>query len=517
MQVDVAKEKLCVNKIVGQKNDCIVVEGDMIVPDIKPDILNTISTTGNVCIYKKEVLEGKVRIDGEVNVYVIYLADNEEESTRSLNTTLDFTQIIDFENCNTGMSLDENMMIKSIECKILNGRKISVKANLQFEGTVYSNENVDILKQVNNLEDIQSLESNLMVNSLVGEGITKTYAKDTIMIENIDNLAEILKTDLAIVNKDMKISYNKVLGKAEVSAKIMYLTEDNRIKVVESKIPIMGFVDIENVTEENICDMKYRLKNIVVKPNSVEEHSIYIEVEIELCCRVYETKEIRVIEDLYSPSECLNFNQRSIHTMSNKCCNKSVCHLREKVSIPELNGNQLYDVEIRPVILNRNIVHSKVMLEGEVDLKFIFATNSLTGVSIKEITLPFDHQVEIAGIQANTNIEIEIEVGSQNFTIGTDSMIDGAIDLEFSLNISNMLSINMIDEVTIDETRDKQIYSMVIYFVKPGDTLWKIAKQFGSTISDIVRVNKIEDENKIYQGQQLFIPKYVYTKREVSA
>lgn len=517
MQVDVAKEKLCINKIVGQKNDCIMVEGDMIVPDVKPDILNTISTTGNVCIYKKEVLEGKVRIDGEVNVYVIYLADNEEESTRSLNTSIDFTQIIDFENCNTTMSLDENITIKSIECKILNGRKINVKATLQFEGTIYSNEDVEVLKQVNNLEDIQSLESNLTVNSLIGEGTTKTYAKDTIMIENIDNLAEILKTDLSIINKDIKISYNKVLAKADVSVKIMYLTEDNRIKVVESKIPVMGFVDIENVTEENICDMKYKLKNVIIKPNSIEEHSIYLEVEIELCCRVYENREIRVIQDLYSPSEFLNLNQRSICTMSGKCCTKSLCNLREKIAFPELNGNQIYDVEVNPIILNRNVVHSKIMIEGEVRLKFIYAINSLSGIQAKEIVLPFEHQVEVANVQISSNVETEIEVASQNFVVGTDGTIEGAIDLQFVMNISNMLSINMIDEVTVDETRDKQVYSMIIYFVKSGDTLWKIAKQFGSTIKDIVRVNKIEDENKIFVGQQLFIPKYVCTKTQVSA
>ena len=58
---------------------------------------------------------------------------------------------------------------------------------------------------------------------------------------------------------------------------------------------------------------------------------------------------------------------------------------------------------------------------------------------------------------------------------------------------------------------------MIIYFVKPNDTLWNIAKKFRSTVEDIVRVNNIEDENKIYPGQQLFIPKYVYTKREISA
>lgn len=83
--------------------------------------------------------------------------------------------------------------------------------------------------------------------------------------------------------------------------------------------------------------------------------------------------------------------------------------------------------------------------------------------------------------------------------------------------MSNTIKINIIDEVNIDENRDRQIYSMVIYFVKPNDTLWEIAKKFRSTVEDIARVNKIEDVNKIYPGQQLFIPKYVYTRKEIIA
>lgn len=517
MQVDMTKESLCINKIVGQKTENIMVEGDMIVPDVKPDILNTISTTGQVCIYKKEVLEGKIRIDGEVEVYVIYLADNENEETRSLNTSVDFTQIIDFENCSAGMGLDEAISIGSLECRILNGRKINVKANLQFEGTLYSNENVEILKQVNNINDVQSLERNLVINSLVGEGTSKTYAKDTIMIDNVDNLAEILKTELCIKNKDIKISYNKVLAKADVCVKILYLTEDNCIKLVEKIIPVMGFVDIENITEEHICDMKYKLKNMIVKPNSAEEHSVYVEAQIELYARVYENKQIKVIGDLYSPSECLMFNQRSINTMSDKSCTKSICSLKEKIAIPEIGGNQIYDVEVRPVILERSVMNSKVMFEGELLLKFIYSINNNSGVSVKEMKLPFEYKVEVPNVTANTNISTQIEVASQNFVVGTDAMIEGKIELEFILNISNTLQINIIDEVSVDETRNKEIYSIVIYFVKPGDSLWKIAKQFGSTVSDIVRVNKIEDENKIYPGQQLFIPKYVYTKKEQTA
>ena len=49
---------------------------------------------------------------------------------------------------------------------------------------------------------------------------------------------------------------------------------------------------------------------------------------------------------------------------------------------------------------------------------------------------------------------------------------------------------------------------MVIYFVKPNDTIWNIAKRFGSTVDDIVRVNGIENPENIQVGKQLFIPRY---------
>lgn len=150
-------------------------------------------------------------------------------------------------------------------------------------------------------------------------------------------------------------------------------------------------------------------------------------------------------------------------------------------------------------------------------LKFIYAASQVGGLAVKEMKLPFEYNVELANISASTNINTQIEVSAQDFIVGNDGMIDAKIDLEFALNISNTIQINIIDEVQLDETRNREIYSMVIYFVKPQDTLWEIAKKFGSTVSDIVRVNKIEDENKIYPGQQLFIPKYVYTSRAETA
>ena len=58
----------------------------------------------------------------------------------------------------------------------------------------------------------------------------------------------------------------------------------------------------------------------------------------------------------------------------------------------------------------------------------------------------------------------------------------------------------------------------VTYTVRPGDTLWAIARRFGTTVQDLVRANNIADPNLIYPGQVLTIPGHddmqaVYTVR----
>ena len=96
MLLETEKENVCINQLVGYKRDEIKVEGDVIVNDIKPDVLSIISTNAIPCIYKKEVMDGKIKLDGSINTYIIYLADSEQNEVRSLNTVLDFTRSYKF-------------------------------------------------------------------------------------------------------------------------------------------------------------------------------------------------------------------------------------------------------------------------------------------------------------------------------------------------------------------------------------------------------------------------------------
>lgn len=45
-----------------------------------------------------------------------------------------------------------------------------------------------------------------------------------------------------------------------------------------------------------------------------------------------------------------------------------------------------------------------------------------------------------------------------------------------------------------------------VYIVQPGDTLYSIARRFGTTVAELARLNNISDPNRIFPGQQLLLP-----------
>ena len=265
------------------------------------------------------------------------------------------------------------------------------------------------------------------------------------------------------------------------------------------------------IKEDNICEPSYLIKNIIIKPNSVEEHTVYIEMEVEISCIVYEEKEIKSIQDMYCPGEKMDFDQTMVNTISNKQCRKSTCSIREKVNVPELQNveqSKIIDVEVNPTIEKQNKMNGKIKFEGEVELNFIFMEADTSTINSKKAVVPFEQTVDgIEGLD-DCKVDTNIDIDSQSFEnqAGTVSV---NIDLSFEVSAYRNSTIPVISNISMEEDDDMEDYSVVIYVVKAGDTLWKIARRFGSTVDDIARVNGMENPNKLNAGEKIYIPKFV--------
>ena len=150
------------------------------------------------------------------------------------------------------------------------------------------------------------------------------------------------------------------------------------------------------------------------------------------------------------------------------------------------------------------------MYEIELSFKFLFVRGN-SQIEIREAKIPTDYVIDNIENGETMKVDTRIEIQNQDFIIQDGGDITCNVDMLMDSDLYKMANMNLIDTIEENGEREEQDYSLIIYIVKKGDTIWKIAKQFGSTVDDIVRTNGIEDENLIMPGQKLYIPKYVRT------
>lgn len=508
MSIDVLQDNLCVNRLIEGKKKEITLESSIIVPDIKPDIVKPIDLSGNVCIYKKELVNGKVKIDGTIDSNIIYLVDSGDELIRGLNSNIDFSEFLEIESNVTEADIDASIVLKNMECDVLNGRKVNLKATIEISIRIYSNNGISILKDINGISGIQKLNKIVQLNSMIGKNSTKAIAKENILLNSEEKVMEILKKEIRIINKDFKVSYNKIVAKSELSVKILYLTEDGRINFVEKLIPIMGFIDMENVSEENICEIKYCMKNILVKLNNTDENSIYIEAEVEISCYSYETKDIELIQDVYTPFSTIQYKQKTIKAMVGLQNVNDSYQLREQIADSDISNSRIYNVSTTTNINNIKIIGTKAIYEGEAIVNILYESTEVTRIDKREFKFPINYELNVLDGMTEENLDIMVDVEKYDISSQTDT-IQINIDLNISTKMFKTIELNIIDEIEEKELEEREEYSIIIYFVKAGDTLWNIAKRYRSTVETIKQINNIEDEDKLDINQQLFIPRYV--------
>lgn len=483
-----------INRKQLQKRKEIQVIEDVIVPDVKPDIVSIIDISSVSYAYKIEKSSGRIKLDGNLDCYIVYVSS--EGDTRGIQSTFNFSDILEANEITEGTMIKYDIQVSKLETKILNERKVNVTGNLNITYDLYERQKIDIYNEFENIEGLQMMSNQVNINSVVGLNTGKAQIKEDLKVDSMDKIAEILKFDMRVKNKETKISYNKILAKAEAEVSIMFLTEDNRISRTTADFPIMSFIDLENVKEDNICEVDYQPRNMFLKVNSNEENAITCQVDFELLCEAYEMKQIQVVSDLYSLKSDVSFDTKQIDVdnLLQKCENS--VDITERIEVQEIK--RVLDISAKSRVLKNVVSGDTSNIEGEVELKIYYEVTSKMGLNVKTVTVPF--------ISKTSKVEdpIDVNVLKSEFDLENSNVV-----INLSLNIfstnSQSQSISLVENVTSVETEHADDYSMVVYFVKPGDTLWKIAKSFRVTVDSLVKSNEIENPDLIYPGDKLYI------------
>ena len=203
----------------------------------------------------------------------------------------------------------------------------------------------------------------------------------------------------------------------------------------------------------------------------------------------------------------MNFEKKSIRTVQNKNIFRGTFNFNQKAAL-NIGEEKVYDIDTRVNTENISMLTDGINIDGNIEFLVTHSINQMTGISKKMVSVPFNYRLPANNISQNANVKITTNIHNENFNIMPGSEADLKMDIEFVADTSNFVNINVIGDVTESESNRTNNYNMVIYFTKPDDTIWKIAKRFNSTTRTIVEANNLGSE-ELKTGTKLFISRYV--------
>ena len=186
--------------------------------------------------------------------------------------------------------------------------------------------------------------------------------------------------------------------------------------------------------------------------------------------------------------------------------------LSERVRATGSPGGILQVVHSEGNVFVEETKHTLEGLEivGILGLKILFITgeDAMPYSSVEE-QLPFRYTLGIPGLEKTDicNLRTRVEQLQIQLLDGEEMEVKAGVD--FETTTFRPIPVELVETVETREM-DAEIWGsipgMVIYIVKPGDTLWKIGKQYYIPVEQIKFLNNL-DSDRLQVGQKLLIVK----------
>jgi hypothetical protein len=524
MANELIKEKIVLDVKMGKEITQVLLEGDIIVPDIKPDMAVMLQTDSKINLSRTEISTDRVSFEGRLDIQVLYLARENEKPVHSMNTVATIDDFINMEGVNRDMWVDIKSNISNIEYKMVNDRKINYRAIVDISIEVWDSNSYDIVVDINDIPENQQLKSTLNLNRNIENKSDRFTVKDQLQIPSgKPNIREILQCNVHVSNKDVRVSNGRVAVNGELSITTLYKgdSENSLIEFTEHELPFNGSIDITNAKDDMLADVNLVIHDEyiqVTQDDDGEDRVIDVEIILEAYAKVNSQDTIEVLEDAYCTNHHLDITKELIRYPKLICRNKNQTSIKEIVTLTDTSPDlfQIFRAKGKAIIDDIKVMSDKIIAEGIIEADVLYvAENDDTPLFSFNTLIPFRQIIETKGSKDGMDVLLDVAVDHVGFSMVSSREIELKFSLSFNTQVSQELETNFIIDVNfqaLDSEFLENMSSMTIYVVAKGDTMWSIAKRYNTSIDEIMAVNDIENPSKLAIGQKLLILKKVVTE-----
>lgn len=515
MPIELNRENIEYEQLLGENAADSVIKNEYIIPDTLPDVISILMLDSKPLITNIEIIQNKVYLEGQVEYNVIYLAKEEEKYV--VNNVINvgkFTNQVEIDGADSDMRAEAECYVEHMDCIIVNERKIAIEGIIKVKADIYKNYNFEIVRDIAGEIDVQSLKTPISVDKVIGIIQGELTPKYHMVVSNDKpQIGSILKCDVNVHKKEVKILNGKIQPEAFAHVDILYKAKDSRDLVhIDNDIYVNQEIEAENINSNMNSYSSFKVENIQydVKEDDLGENRIIdVEALVKSTTMIINKEELNVIEDAYSPSILMNMVKKNYDL--NVIHGQGETEAIVKGNIEIANGTPK-PLEVlmsigNVAITDKKLVEDKAVIEGILNATVIYRTfdeEKYTYTVNEEI--PFTSSVDIKDakidMQSVAKVSLEtIEASIEANTIAIKAIVGVYARVNYVTHREFVVDVSQIEgELPIKKS------SITIYVVQASDTLWKIAKKYYTTLDSLVKVNELEDAETIKVGQKLLIP-----------
>ncbi|MCB2311131.1 DUF3794 domain-containing protein [Clostridium tagluense] len=515
MEINLIRENIEYEQLLGENTADTVVKEEYVIPDTHPDVREILMLDVKAIINSKEIIEDKVYLEGQLQYNVLYISKDQERSdVENVVYSSKFSNTIDLMGARPEMLCDAECFVEHMECRIVNERKICLEGILKLKSEVYKSFSFQIVKDIEAVKDVQYLKNPASIDKVTKSFNGELIGKANIKVPNDKpEIVKVIKCDVNVHKKEVKLYDGKIQINAFACINIMYKGRDSReLFYIEQEVMLNKELDFQDVSPymENYTDFRVDAMGFDIKEDDLgEKRIIDVEFLIKTNTRAVHKEEVDMIEDVYSPTTKLEMDKKDygLNVMQGQLLTETLVKGDIELNNTMAKPSKVIMCNASVCVTDKKVIEDKVIIEGIMNVTVLYRSDDeekyLSSVSEE---IPFTCGAEILGTKINMSSVCKVSLENINADIEVGNIAIRAV-VKVYARVNYMVQKKfLVDVYPIEGEVPKKKASITIYVVQSGDTLWKIAKKYNTTMQEVARVNGIEDPNVIKVSQKLMIP-----------
>lgn len=516
MPLTLAKETMEMNwnAQMGEEATQILLEGDMIVPDSKPDLQEILRCEGKVKQKDKRISDDRISFSGELEVSVLYRAKNGEKPLYAMKSSLPLEDFLHMEGLEKDMTVSLTAELEHLDCQIINDRKLSVKAIIGVEAVAEQQKTAEILTDVTG-EGMECLTGLLRMETKTAEGKDRFTVKEEVMLPaSAPEIGEILMESVRLTEQEIRAMEGKAMVRGNLCIQLLYADGEGKLGSMTEKIPFHGYLENETISPKTDLTGTLTIEESRLTPTVDEDgetRQINADITIGAVLQGTETTEQEILLDAYAPSGTVSLQKEEITYPITVASGKNQFTIKERIAlengeVPMMRAENIWG-EVR--LSQARAMMDAVEAEGVLFVDILYhCADDAAPVAMMTRGIPFTQTMEMKGVRAGDDAAVSLWLDDLDFQMlsETEGELRATVTMDAVVKRQETAEV-VTDLMAADAAEGLPLAGAVIYTVQQGDSLWKIAKRYRTTTADIVAVNEIENPDLIYPGQKLLIIK----------